>query len=57
MLHYVCLSLQFPSDKYGTFSPNREKSALYGECRNFFKMFFWIYHTQEKVFEYINREY
>lgn len=57
MLHYVCLSLQFPSDKYGTFSPNREKSALYGECRNFLKMFFWIYHTQEKVFEYINCEY
>lgn len=37
MLHYVCISLQFPSDKYGTFFPNREMSALYWECRNFLK--------------------
>lgn len=37
MLHYVCVSLQFSSDKYGTLFPNREKSALYWECRNFFK--------------------
>lgn len=37
VLHYVCISLQFPSDKYGTFFPNREKSALYWECRIFLK--------------------
>lgn len=35
MLHYVCISLQFSSDKYGTLFPNRENSPLYWECRNF----------------------
>lgn len=57
MLHYVRISLQFPSDKYGTFFPNRGKSALYWECRSSKKMFSWIYNNQEKVFEYVNCEY
>lgn len=58
ILHYVCISLPFPSDKYGTFFPNTEKkSALYWECRNLKKIFSWICNNQEKVFEYVNCEY